>query len=68
MKTVFTLGPNTELILDDFIYKPNPDSYDIAARITKGIFRYVTGKIARKKPQKMKVKVGNVGTIGIPRY
>ena len=35
----------------------------ITARVTKGLFRFVTG-IARRDPAKMKVKLP-VGTIGI---
>ncbi|MFH2204472.1 MAG: FecR domain-containing protein [Elusimicrobiota bacterium] len=64
-QTVFTLGPNTEIVLDDFVYDPvNTSANKVSARVSKGVFRFVTGKIARQKPSSMKVKLP-VGTIGI---
>ncbi len=63
-QTVFTIGPKTELIFDEFVYDPVTDTGKVSARITRGVFRFVTGKIARKEPSKMKIKLP-VGTIGI---
>ncbi|MFA5137970.1 MAG: FecR domain-containing protein [Elusimicrobiota bacterium] len=63
-QTVFTLGPNTEMTLDEFVYDPFTDSGKITANVTKGVFRFVTGKVARKDPENMKIKMP-VGTMGI---
>jgi hypothetical protein len=63
-ETVFTLGPNSDMVLDEFVYDPASGTGKVAAKITKGAFRFVTGKVARKDPEKMKVKL-SVGTIGI---
>ena len=63
-QTVFTLGPNTEMTLDEFVYDPFTDTGKITANVTKGVFRFVTGKVARKDPENMKIKLP-VGTIGI---
>lgn len=62
-ETVFTVGAKTELLLDEFVYDPDVDFNSVTARIIKGIFRFVTGKIARKKPSKVKVNF-SVGTLG----
>src|SRR5258708_4230703 len=43
-ETVFTIGPNSSMVLDSFIYDPNGAS-KLSARILKGVFRFVTGKI-----------------------
>ena len=72
-ETVFTIGPNTELVLDDFVYDPNTDMGKINANLVKGVFRFVTGKVARKQPSKMKIKlpggwIGIRGTDGIVSY
>lgn len=63
-ETVFTLGPNSDMVLDEFVYDPATGAGKVSANITKGVFRFVTGKVARKDPEKMKVKLA-VGTIGI---
>ena len=63
-ETVFTLGPNADMVLDEFVYDPAGGEGKVTARVTKGVFRFITGKIARKDPAQMKVKLP-VGTIGI---
>ena len=56
-ETIFTLGPDSDMVLDEFVYDPSNDSGKITARVTKGLFRFVTGKVARRDPAKMKVKL-----------
>ena len=65
-ETVFTLGPNSDLVLDEFVYNPNTQSGKVSAKVTKGIFRFITGKIARKDPSRMNVRThaGNIGIRG----
>lgn len=62
--TIFVVGPNSDMQLDTFVYDPNTSAGKIAASIAKGTFRYVTGKIARKDPSQVKVRLA-VGTIGV---
>ncbi|MBI4423488.1 MAG: FecR domain-containing protein [Elusimicrobia bacterium] len=64
-ETVFTLGPSSDLVLDEFVYDPKrPAEGKVAARIVNGSFRFVTGAVARAKPSNMKVRLP-VGSIGI---
>lgn len=63
-QTSFTVGPNSELELDEFVFDPATSAGKVSAKIAKGAFRFVTGKIARRDPSTMKVKTP-VGTIGI---
>ncbi|MBI5202982.1 MAG: FecR domain-containing protein, partial [Elusimicrobia bacterium] len=63
-ETVFTLGPSSDMILDEFVYDPATQNGKVTATVTKGVFRFVTGKIAGNQPSNMKVKLP-VGTIGI---
>ncbi|MBI3547838.1 MAG: FecR domain-containing protein [Elusimicrobia bacterium] len=63
-QTVFTLGPSAEMTLDEFVYDPKTNSGAVHAEITKGAFRFVTGKIAGEDPANMSIKVPS-GTIGI---
>jgi hypothetical protein len=62
-ETVFTLGPNSDMVLDEFVYDPNTSAGKIIASLAKGTFRFVTGKIAHTNPDNLKVKVA-VGSIG----
>jgi hypothetical protein len=63
-ETIFTLGPNSDMVLDEFVYDPKTSAGKITASIAKGTFRFVTGKVASKDPSKLKIKVA-VGTIGV---
>ncbi|HAF95601.1 MAG: hypothetical protein A2021_02105 [Elusimicrobia bacterium GWF2_52_66] len=63
-ETVFTVGVNSDVVLDEFVYDPSNDSGKVSVKMTKGVFRFVTGKVARKDPANMKVRL-SVGTIGI---
>ncbi|MDD5671699.1 MAG: FecR domain-containing protein, partial [Candidatus Omnitrophica bacterium] len=49
-ETVFTIGPNSAMVIDKFVYDPANHNGEIKAKIVKGTFRFVTGQIAHKKP------------------
>lgn len=63
-ETVFTIGPNTTMVMDEFVYDPATGAGKVSAQVTKGVFRFVTGKVARNAPSNMRVKLP-VGVIGI---
>ena len=63
-ETVFTIGPNSTLVIDEFVYDPKTQNGKVQASITKGVFRYVSGKIAAKKPSNVTLKLPTA-TIGI---
>ncbi|WP_051321467.1 FecR domain-containing protein [Chrysiogenes arsenatis] len=62
--SVFTIGPNSELVVDTFVFDPNQGAGESAIQVTKGAFRFVTGKIARNDFEKMRVNTPTA-TIGI---
>lgn len=63
-ESIFTVGPSSRIVIDEFVYDPSTGEGSINAKVGEGIFRFVTGKIARKKPEKMKVSLP-VGSIGV---
>jgi hypothetical protein len=65
-ETVFTLGPDSDMKLDDFVYDPNTNMSTAALNMTKGVFRFVTGKIANHDPagKKLKLAIGDLGFRG----
>ena len=55
-ETIFTVGPNGEFVIDEFVYDPSdPTLSKTIIGIQKGVFRYVTGKIAKKAPSRTNI-------------
>jgi hypothetical protein len=63
-ETVFTIGPNAALVIDRFVYDPQTNAGKVSASVLKGTFRFVTGKVAKREPSDMEVKLP-VGSIGV---
>jgi len=63
-ETVFTIGANSNIVLDEFVYDPFTGAGKVTASVTKGVLRFVTGKVGRKDPSTMNIKLPS-GTLGI---
>jgi len=63
-ETVFTIGPESELVIDEFVYDPSTNAGKLGARVTKGVFRFISGKIAHENPEDMELKLPS-GTLGV---
>lgn len=63
-ETVFTIGPNAAMAIDTFVYDPATSAGKVTASVLKGTFRFVTGKVAKREPSDMEVKLP-VGSIGV---
>ena len=63
-ETVFTIEPDSDLVVDDFVYDPATHADKFFASVVKGTFRFVTGNMTRKDPEQMKIKLPVVA-IGI---
>ena len=61
--TLFTLGPRAKLNIDSYDERDTAVT-SFAASILQGAFRFVSGLLAKKKPNSFKVRT-TVGTIGI---
>jgi len=63
--TRLTLGPNADVIIDEFVYNPNGGANNAALRVTGGAMRLVAGAVERiGGPQAVSVATP-VATIGI---
>lgn len=62
-ETFFALGPEASMNIDSFDERGEAET-SFATSILKGAFRFVSGLLGRREPQKFKVQV-TVGTIGI---
>ena len=56
-ETVFTLGSGARLVIDEFVYDPASQTGSMTTNITKGAFRFVSGKLAKSSPKAMTVKL-----------
>ena len=61
--TAFTIGPNSSVTLDRFIY--NPETAEGSLEVTsRGLLRLVGGKVTKKKPAIIKTNSATVGIRG----
>ncbi|MBP9866111.1 MAG: FecR domain-containing protein [Candidatus Omnitrophica bacterium] len=61
--TSFTVGANSEMMLDDFVYDPSTDMQKMTLKLAKGGFRWVSGKVKRIEPL-IQLSIINVGIRG----
>ena len=61
--TTFTVGPNSQLTIDEFVYNPDTGDAKVVASLTKGVFRFVGARTSQTEGGAI-VKTP-VGTIGI---
>lgn len=61
--TSFTVGPNSSVVIDNFVYDPNKNTASLAATMTKGALRFIGGK-ASKASGNVKIDTP-IGTAGI---
>src|SRR6266849_8523050 len=47
-QSTLTLGENSEIVIDEFVYDPNKQAGSMTATVTTGVLRYVGGKISKK--------------------
>jgi hypothetical protein len=45
--STFTVGPGSDLVIDKFVYDPNKKTGQVVASLSKGVMRFVGGKISK---------------------
>jgi hypothetical protein len=45
--STFTVGPGSDLVIDKFVYDPNKKTGQVVASLSKGMMRFVGGKISK---------------------
>lgn len=61
--TVFALGPNSDMVMDDFVYDPDTNAGKMAASLLKGTFRFVSGRLAHDHVRE-RLPSGTIGPRG----
>ena len=62
-QTILTLGEDTELTIDEFIYDPNSHDGSFVTNVKSGTVKFITGQISKKNPENLEVKFPS-GTLG----
>ena len=63
--TTFTVGPNSQLTIDEFVYDPNTGDAKVVASLTKGVFRFVGARTSQTEGgATVKTPVGTIGIRG----
>ena len=65
-QTVLTLGEDTEMTIDEFIYDPNSKEGSFVSSVKSGTVKFITGQISKKNPENLEIKVpsGSLGARG----
>ncbi len=61
----FTVGPNSSMAIDSFVYDPNAGTAKVAATLGKGVFRFIGGRASKAAGGvTLDTPVGTVGIQG----
>lgn len=63
-ETIFTVGPDCELIIDKFVYDPSKITNNMGATVSKGMFRFMSGNISKSGTDNVSINTP-VASIGI---
>ena len=55
--TTISLGPNSELALNDYQFAPKEGKFSLVARMAKGTFVYLSGLIGKLAPQAVQLLI-----------
>lgn len=63
-KSAFTVGPNSEVTVDRFIYDPDTQTGDMALSAARGVMRFVGGELSKQTPIEISTSIGVLGIRG----
>lgn len=62
--SMFSVGPNTEIVVDKYVFDPNAGNASFTANMAKGTLQFISGEIAKLSPDAVKVNIPT-GTIAV---
>ena len=57
--TTFSLGPNSEIVIADYLFNPKEGKFSMITRMVKGTFSYISGLIGKLSPESIKMELPN---------
>ena len=62
--TILSLGPDSEILIDKYVFAPEKGFFSMIARMAKGTASYLSGIIGKQSPESVKFQTPDA-TIGI---
>ncbi len=62
--TTFSVGPNSSMVIDEFVYNPATGTGKLTASVARGTLRLISGRLARQDGEAIKIKLP-VATVGV---
>jgi hypothetical protein len=62
--SALTIGPSSEVVLDEFVFDPETGAGKLALTASKGLFRFVGGKISKGSPVTIRTPTATIGVRG----
>ena len=62
-QSTFTIGSDSAVVMDTFIYDPKNNDGKIVAKVKKGSLKVITGLVSKKNPDNLSIEVPE-GTLG----
>lgn len=62
--TVVSIGPNSEIEIQNFLFNPVDQELSFVARMVHGTFSFITGQIAKLAPKNVKLETPDA-TLGV---
>src|SRR5215510_7785971 len=63
-KTTLSVGPNSNILIDEFVYNPNAGSGQMTVTLTKGAMRMVGGSVSHTEGATIKTPLATIGVRG----
>lgn len=62
--TNWTVGPRSQIVIDEFVYDPDNSIKKVTANLVKGALRWVTGHLTPRYKPKVRLPIGDLGDRG----
>ncbi|NKB50430.1 MAG: hypothetical protein GKS02_13815 [Alphaproteobacteria bacterium] len=62
--SMFSVGPNTEIVVDKYVFDPNAGNGSFTANMAKGTLQFISGEISKLSPDAVRVNIPT-GTIAV---
>ena len=62
--TTMNVGSGSDLVLDRYVYDPDRGTGEMAATMSKGVLRFVGGRLSKRSAAEIKTPAGTVGIRG----
>ena len=63
-QTTLTVAPNSDIVLDEYVYDPDKQTGEIAISLTKGALRFIGGRISKTNDAVVRTPTATVGIRG----